>query len=221
MTDAPTFPTPVFRDTPVSELHLHPRNPRNGNIAVIQESIRTHGIYKPLVAQVSSGNVLAGNHTLQAAVAEGYATVPVNWVDVDDVEALEILLVDNGAADKATNDNPRLVGLLKELQAAGSLVGTGYTETDVTELERLAGDLAKRNAKFLDDLANKDDDGDDPDAEKRPPSQYFNLAFLVTLDDRAAIMDVLNGIVTAQGFEGTTQAIMWLCQQYAAQVPVE
>ncbi|MFC4424851.1 ParB N-terminal domain-containing protein [Deinococcus navajonensis] len=81
--------------TPVGGLKLHPRNPNAGNVDVIAESIRTNGFYGAEVVQKSTGHILKGNHTFQAACQVGLPQIPVFWLDVDDAAALRILLVDN------------------------------------------------------------------------------------------------------------------------------
>lgn len=119
----------------ISSLSLHPRNPRKGNIEVIADSLAIHEQYKPIVAQKSTGHVLAGNHTLQAAEALGWDEIQVVFVDVDDDEATRILLADNRTSDLGEYDNELLVELLEGLP---ELDGTGYSADD---LDVMAADL--------------------------------------------------------------------------------
>ena len=79
----------------VDKLINHPNNPRQGDIGAIAVSIQENGWFGSLVAQKSSGHVLAGNHRLQAARQLDIKEVPVHWIDVDDNQALKILLADN------------------------------------------------------------------------------------------------------------------------------
>jgi hypothetical protein len=126
-------------DTPVKELNVHPRNPRQGDIPAIIQSINENGWYGTLVAQKSTGYVLAGNHRLMAAQALNMDTVPTYWVDVDDDEALRILLSDNRASDLATYEDKILADILGSLaETNGGLIGTGFDDTD---LEALLFDL--------------------------------------------------------------------------------
>ena len=96
---------------PVDSVTLHPRNPRRGDVDAIADSIRAHGQYAPLVVQRSTGFVLAGNHRLLALRRLGRDHVDVVFIDVDDDEALRILLVDNRASDEATYDSAELTAL--------------------------------------------------------------------------------------------------------------
>ena len=99
----------------ITKLHPHPDNPRKGNVGAIVTSIKTNGWYGTLVAQTSTGRVLAGNHRLQAAAQLGMTEVPVYWVDVDDQTARRILFADNRSNDLATYDDELLRPLLTDL----------------------------------------------------------------------------------------------------------
>lgn len=55
----------------LDRLATHPENPRQGDVAAIAASIETNGFYGAVVAQKSSGHVLAGNHRLLAARERG------------------------------------------------------------------------------------------------------------------------------------------------------
>ena len=124
-----------FATVEVSRLKEHPRNPRRGEVDAIQESIQANGFYGTIVAQESTGYILAGNHRWKAAVNEGLLTVPVMWVSVDDEAALRILLADNRTADLADYDNASLVELLAEIaNSTGTLLGTGYDQDALDEL---------------------------------------------------------------------------------------
>ena len=85
----------AVEDVPLDQLKLHPRNANRGDASAILESINTNGFWGTIVAQRSTGYVLAGNHRLEAARSAGADQVPVAWVDVDDEAALRILVADN------------------------------------------------------------------------------------------------------------------------------
>jgi site-specific DNA-methyltransferase (adenine-specific) len=110
-------------------------NVRQGDIGAIVESLKVHGQYRPIVVQRSTGHILAGNHTWKAARTVGLKTLDVTYVDVDDDEALRILLIDNRTNDLATYDDPALVELLKQLsETERGLTGTGFDGDDLDEL---------------------------------------------------------------------------------------
>ena len=125
---------PGIRKTALTELVPHPSNPRQGDVGAIIQSIEANGWYGTLVAQISTGHVLAGNHRLQAAIHCGLDRVPVHWVDVDDDTAHRILLADNRTTDLATYDEHALADLLVEMGKTGNLDGTGYDGDDLDDL---------------------------------------------------------------------------------------
>lgn len=128
--------TPV--ETPVAKLRQHPENPRRGDTEAIKASIEANGWFGSITAQTSTGYVLAGNHRLEAALELGIESLPVVWLDVDDEEARRILLNDNRTSDEATYDYSELKDVLDDL---GDLTGTGYTEDDVVEVNKIVAEL--------------------------------------------------------------------------------
>ena len=145
---------PGIRKTAVGDLTLHPDNPRQGDVGAIAESIQANGFVGSLVAQCSTGRVLAGNHRLQAAIHLGFDRVPVHWVDVDDETAKRILLADNRTADLASYDDQALAELLNTFGSSG-LTGTGF---DGDDLDLLLSDLDKLGASGLDEFPSFDED---------------------------------------------------------------
>ncbi len=119
-------------------LSPHPDNPREGDIGAIVTSIEANGWFGTIVAQTTTGHVLAGNHRLIAAQHLGMETVPVFWADVDDQTARRILLADNRTADLATYDVNALAELLEQTATAGDLMGTGYEGEDIDMILRQA-----------------------------------------------------------------------------------
>lgn len=127
----------------------YPGNARRGNVPAVAESLQANGLYKPIVVQRSTRRVLAGNHTLAAALSLGWDTIAAVLLDVDDATARRINLVDNRSADLGTYDLDALAALLGDCP---DLTGTGYTADD---LARLAAPLPQ--GPGLPD----DDDSDD------------------------------------------------------------
>ena len=62
--------------TPVDQIRQHQKNPKNGDIDAIAESITVNGCFRPIYAQRSSGTILAGHHLYQALLSLGAADVP-------------------------------------------------------------------------------------------------------------------------------------------------
>lgn len=121
---------------PVEDLRPYHRNPRQGNVAAIRESLEANGQYRAVVVNQGSHTgrpweVLAGNHTVQAARELGWEEVAAHVVDLDDTAAARIVLADNRTSDQGTYDTDALLALLESLE---DLAGTGYQDTDVDDL---------------------------------------------------------------------------------------
>lgn len=125
-----------YEEVSIAVLSEHPRNPNQGDIGAIHTSIEANGFYGAVVAQKSSGYILAGNHRYRAAKQAGASTIPVIWLDVDDRQATKILLADNRTAELAHRDEESLSKILQELAAEDDLLGTGYDGDDLDELLR-------------------------------------------------------------------------------------
>jgi ParB-like chromosome segregation protein Spo0J len=125
----------VIERVAIDSLVPHPRNPRQGDVGAISESLRIHGQYRPIVVQTSTRYILAGNHTWKAAKALHWPEVNAVFHDCTDDEAYRILLVDNRSGDLADYDSPSLAELLQELAATPlQLEGTGYDGDALDEL---------------------------------------------------------------------------------------
>lgn len=118
---------------PIKDLRHHPENPRRGDVDAIEASIASHGAYKPLIVQRATKYVLAGNHTLMALKRLKEQTANVIYLDIDDAEALRILINDNRTSDKATWFRvEELLGRI--LEEEGSLEGTGFDEDELAAM---------------------------------------------------------------------------------------
>jgi hypothetical protein len=124
---------------PIDAVQPHPENNNNGDIDGITESIETNGMYNVIKAQKDTGYILAGNHTWMALAGLGAQQVPVVYLDVDDTDAIRILLGDNAIAAKAIRDNAATVDLLVKLAASEKgLIGSGFTPDDLAVIKTLA-----------------------------------------------------------------------------------
>jgi len=125
---------------PIGSLSSYPLNPRRGDIEAIAQSLKAHGQYRPIVVQYGSNLILAGNHTYKAAKKLGWKKIKVTYIDVPEERARQIVLADNRLTDLATYNEPMLKNLLISLP---DLSGTGFTEADVENLDRLISGLDK------------------------------------------------------------------------------
>jgi ParB/RepB/Spo0J family partition protein len=97
----PVAPAPTFELVPIELLTEHPQNPRktfdSEQLSELAASVREKGILNPLLVRPRGAGyeVLAGARRLRAAQAVGLAEVPAIVRDIDDVDALEVVVVDN------------------------------------------------------------------------------------------------------------------------------
>jgi hypothetical protein len=118
----------------LTDLTPYPHNPRKGNVSIIAESLEAYGQYKPITVNKRNNQILAGNHTYQAAQTLGWKDIAVVFVDVDEVTAAKIVAIDNRASDSSVYDNEILLELLGNLP---TLEGTGYDNSDLDDLVAL------------------------------------------------------------------------------------
>lgn len=187
----------------IDSVSPHPDNPREGDVGAIAESLLEHGQYRPIVVQSSTRRILAGNHTWRAAKSIGWSQIDAVGVDVDDEQALRILLVDNRASDLGNYDDRALVALLTDLaqQTDGGLVGTGY---DGDALDRLIADLST-------DLRERDDAI--PAGERLvqfTASDVRQLVVIVGPEDFARLVAILKRMRADEGYETNSDAIVSL-----------
>ena len=143
----------------IADLVDHPRNPRRGDDLAVGASVEANGFYGAIVAQRSTGYILAG-HTRRRAPPPrtGQTTGPVLWLDVDDATANRILVADNRTAELAHWDDSALLALLNEMTNSElGLAGLGFTGDDLTS-------LVARTGQDLDDYPPIDE-GEDGDEE--------------------------------------------------------
>lgn len=142
-------------------LKRHPRNPNQGDLGAILESVKENGFWGTIVANKRTGHVLAGNHRLSAAIEAGLPQVPVAWVDVSDEDEVRILLADNRTTRLGNDDESALAELLADLaQTEAGLTGTGYDGDDLDDIiGRLAGGntaVAPEDFKAVDENIHTD-----------------------------------------------------------------
>lgn len=124
---------------PIDSVCPHPENDNNGDLDAIEDSIVVNGMYRPIMAQASTGHIVAGNHTWMTLAGKGVQQVPVVMLDIDDDTALRILLGDNAIARKAIRENQATARILERLHATEQgLIGTGYTPDDMEVIKTLA-----------------------------------------------------------------------------------
>lgn len=165
-----TTQLPALQNWPTNAIHEWEGNARRGDVDIIKESMRTNGVFQPIIVQESTGRIIAGNHRFRA-LKELRKEAPDAWpdqvsvipLDVSDEEALRIHLADNKTSDKAEWANPELLEQLEALAATDQrLEGTGF---DDDELDELRAELAALDEPY----AGASDPDDVPDVDETNP----------------------------------------------------
>ncbi len=181
---------------PIEAITPHPKNIRQGDIGAISVSLEAHGQYRPILVQKSTGFILAGNHTWAAAERLGWSHIAVTYVDVDDNQAIKILLADNKASDLASYDEHALTQLLGDLAKQNDMEGSLWDQSDINGLIRTLG-----NDTLISDtigsIANIATEGASNPLERPAPANAVvgsinQMVFIVTPDERATIREALN-----------------------------
>ena len=128
---------------PLSQLTPHPRNPRQGNVQAVADSLKVNGQYKPIVVQKSTQTILAGNHTWLGARRNGWTHIDAVFLDVDDESGLRIMLADNKTSDDSTYDESVLAEILASLATTDT--GLDGTAFDPGELQDLVDSVSRMN----------------------------------------------------------------------------
>lgn len=103
---------------PISEPQLLEGNPRVGDVEAVAKSLNRFGQRKPIVAHSKTKQVIAGNHTLQAARRLGWTEIAVVWTDDDDATAKAFALADNRTAELGTYDEDALAEMIADVLEA-------------------------------------------------------------------------------------------------------
>ncbi len=164
----------------VDEVQLHPDNARRGDVAAIMRSLERFGQVKPIIVQRSTGYVVAGNHTLQAAKELGWSTIKAMILDMDDEKAKAYLIADNATSDRATYDKGKLYDILAK--GLGDLSGTGFSDGDV---ELLRDELTRKEPEKKElpqiEVEVKEDPFDPEQPDERPEKEEANREVVIRL----------------------------------------
>lgn len=160
----------TFEVRDIDSVSYHPRNPRQGDIGAICESLDANGFFGAVLVQQSTNFILAGEHRHKSLKARGGSVIPCLLINVDDEQALRIMLADNATADQADYDRAALPALLEAiLEGTGTLQGTGYTEEKLNEL---LNDLQPRERATQPEAENKKEAPNLDPGEDRYQEQY-------------------------------------------------
>lgn len=201
---------------PVESVRPYERNARRHALPVIRESLETNGQFRPVVVNQRTGEILAGNGTYAAAIALGWTHIAATFVDVDDEQAVRIVLADNRAAELGTYETAELKSLL---DSVGDLKGTGWQPADLATLgvgipASTGGgtDTTERPSSFLNDLRGGDYKPPTPASTDGP--EAYPLPWAFTQDQRAVVVEAVNRVKQEVGAGDSPAALAAICESY-------
>jgi DNA modification methylase len=120
---------------PIDRLRPMPGNPRRGNVDAVARSLSRFGQRKPIVAH-ADGTVLAGNHTLAAALQLGWPEIAVVFVEDDEPTAKAFALADNRTAELGGYDDDDLAAMMQSVAEydVDLLLDTSWNPEDLAAL---------------------------------------------------------------------------------------
>ncbi len=173
-------------------LKPHPQNPNKGDIRGVMKSMQGNGCVEPLIVQDSSNMIISGHTRWTASMNLGAVEVPIMRVDVDDDEALRLLIALNRSGELREIDPSRLAQVLDEVlmtQGGEGLEATLYTET---ELDDLLADLRTSQDEALGNLEGLTfEEGISPDEDPSPQDDDEALPEFSTLKSFADVPDTI------------------------------
>lgn len=155
---------------PVNSISVLPGNPRRGDVEAVAKSLARFGQRKPIVARASDRVVIAGNHTLQAAISLGWEDIAVSFVNENEEESLAFALADNRTAELGSYDEGLLLDLIRSVGEfdPSLLLDTGWSPEAVA-------DLVDRIDPGLPDVPPPDDAPEPPDEPFSKPGDVWVL----------------------------------------------
>jgi hypothetical protein len=184
-----------LRLVPLAELHRWDRNPKDHDIGLLVQSLKTYGLVRPPALSTSTGKLLYG-HGLSEALEtmraegddpprrvqvsdDGEWLIPTTVVDLEEPLHEPYLVIDNRSTELGGWDHGVLPSILADIAAGGRLELTGFDADDLEAFSFWAGEV--------------------PDREPLPPAEISGagstkVRVIVVFDseeERAEMLDVL------------------------------
>lgn len=120
---------------PMTELVMHPGNPRVGAVETIKRSLERFGQMRPILVDQREGTIIAGKHTFLAARELGWTEIACVHTEIPEDEAIAYMLMDNHCSDEATWDDVGLLSVLEDMRSKDMLDATGFSMDDIEDLQ--------------------------------------------------------------------------------------
>lgn len=185
----------------VSLLRPHEHNPNRGDEKALAESVDANGFYgavtvRPHPDEEGAYQILAGEHRWRLTVKRGKPKVPaIVLKEVDDVQAVRILLADNEITRRGTYDQDALD---KALDSIGDLTGSGFDDV-LGAAGRKKDAEDDEEAKKRDDEASDDGEGEYSDDSDDQGNFVQEWGVLVMCDSELEQSDVFEYLAKTYG----------------------
>lgn len=202
-------------------LKFDPANARqhsDRNIETIQKSLTQFGQRKPIV--VWKDTVIAGNGTLRAAMALGWADVEITRVpdDWSKDQITAYAVADNRTSDLASWDEEVLLDILAELGDNAMIEASGFTDEEIDDLRAFVEEsmpdvthpLNVTNLPGISELAERYANK----TTRQLVSDYPNHVFVW-------VVERLGKLRLERDFDSNSQAIVYLLEQYYGEAAPE
>jgi hypothetical protein len=196
-------------ERPIADAQYHPDNVRQHTIDKIAQSLRVHGQRSPIIVQSSTGYIVKGNGTQEAAALLGWATTAQVWQEMSDEQALAYLYADNRASDKASYDRKKLFAGLNKMQQGPGLFDTLWEIEEFEDLdEELAGSTTLEPTESQAEFATTDGGTIKHDSASKSAAKMKEVPILLSQADHASFVVRLRILQTAFGTAGTIPTIL-------------
>lgn len=195
---------------PLTDAIPHPDNIRKHNLKAIAQSLRAHGQRSVIVVQKSTGFIVKGNGTWEAARTLGWDKLAQSWQDLNDEQALAYLYADNRASDKATYDRDKTVAGLKRMMEGPGLFDSGWTVDEFEDLLEEQAGIATLDPQGTEAAVAVNTRGGDkiPDAKAGPTERMKEVPVLLSLADHAEFIERIKRLQKIYGVTGVIATIV-------------
>jgi hypothetical protein len=190
---------------PIDGAKPHPDNVRKHRIEKIAQSLEAHGQRTPIVVQNSTGYIVKGNGTWEAARLLGWAEIAMIRQDMGDKEALEYLFADNRASDLSSYQREKLHATLSKLVGEGGLAGTLWEDEEFQDLEEEFSALVE-----LPDTGMGSTQVAEEGTTSAPPqgAKMREVPLVLNSEDHAVFLEKIKRLQSSFGTSGSIATIL-------------
>jgi ParB-like chromosome segregation protein Spo0J len=193
---------------PAASLNMLPGNPRVGDISAVSRSLERFGQRKPIVVLRESRMVVAGNHTLQAAMALGWKEIAAVFVDESLEEGKAFALADNRVHDLGSYLDEELLAML---QAVTDIESLGFDEVDLDDLMNRLSEIHHEPVAIPDREPEPEIDFDEF-ADRYIHRISKSIVLNYTAEEFIWVVDALAKARHAEGWASNSEAVIQMLE---------